>query len=453
LFQLSVKGAEETKVRLLSGGRARGITLPVAGLQEEADQRLRTRLSNGTRPPNWRQMQLDAREASATGRYEEAIVLCWTALEAACKQSLPDLAAYKSLTLGDLKARLKPRGAKGPYLSSEEVVGWAGIFDCLRTTAELVPVQSYHADSLTESVRRAYQMRNDVVHQGAPMSGSEAEHALDAIDFVLRALGLSQLSLPPRAPLQSWRDHFGRVHRQLEAWARRHTCRVILFNAARANRDHYIGEWWSIKIIGDDYLVEVDPEMPEEIAATLFLTAHDVVSALSTGMGPTLRVTSGGKELLVAGLLDALAAVVMESVFHANALHCRKGHGLPIVETARYCIQQILDRANRWGLNFGSEDVRHSVLAARLASYLAAVSLRDQNRLVQATGSQHAGLLERATTWAELMRTMQPQDDHTVCPVLRRIHDELLWLDSIVVDCPSEGASFGSRNWPLGQPK
>jgi hypothetical protein len=453
LFQLSVASGSTKQVHMVSTGRAGGITLPVVGLKDEAVQRLHSRLDAGRRPPTWRLIQLDAHEARATGRYEEAVVLGWTALEAACKQNLPHLAAREGLSLADLKACLGARRRnKEPFLSNEEVVRWASAPKCVGVTADLMPAQPYAPGSLAVSVLDAYEIRNDVVHRGARITKAIADRALEAVDFVLRALALDHLPPPTDEPLKSWRQHFGQVHRQLERWAAGYSGRVILFNAARANPDRYIEEWWDLRVAGNDYLVYLQPDVPEAIAATLLVLSNEVFTYQNMGSVPALRVTSGGKELLIAGLLIALADTTTRAVIRAKVLLGWRGRGLPVVATSKYAIQQILERGKLWGLNFDCDDVRYSTLPAELASYFAVLSSSDRKRFVEKLAGQNAGLAARAAAWAEILHSVGYEDDHAICDTLRYFHEELGWLDSIVVDCPVENASFGSRKWPFGKP-
>jgi len=452
LSQLRVRTGGGTWVSLVSAGRAGGITLPVAGVRDEADQALRAHLEGETRPPTWRMLQLDAHEARATGRYSEAVVLGWTALEAACRQNLPLLAATSGLTLAQLKDRLKPRYPKrGAYLSLEEVVEWSNSLRCIEATAELAPVQAYDAASLSESVRTAYQIRNRVVHQGVQVSSEVADQALAATDFVLWVVGLSQLAhTPDKDALRAWREHFGGAHPQLRLWAAHRGGRIILFNAARANPGSYTGEWWNLGIMGDDYFVYVAPDMPEPIAATLLLSMHDVFVEERLGQLPTLRGSKGA--FFVAGLQDRLVHSIQQSVLHSRALLKRRGHGLPIRGTTAYALEQILERVARWGLKFSADDGRHATLSARFAAYLALADSRDRDHFIKAVGRYNVPLAELTARWTDILMSIDPDDDHSLCPVLRRLHRTQLWLDSIVVDCPIEEASFGTRRRPLGQP-
>jgi hypothetical protein len=453
LAQLRVRTSGGTQASVLTAGRAGGITLPVAGLRDEAEQALRARLEGETRPPTWRMLQLDAHEARATGRYSEAVLLGWTALEAACRQNLPMLAATNGLTPTQLKERLRPRDSKrGPFLSGEEVVEWASSLNCIEATAELAPVQAYHPDSLSASVRRAYDIRNRVVHQGARIGAEVADEALAATDFVLWALGLSQLAhTSDNDPLQAWRSHFGRVHPQVRRWAGRRGGRVILFNAARANRGSYTGEWWNLGIVGDDYFVYVATDMPEPIAATLLLSMHDVFVEESLRRLPTLRATEGA--LFVTGLKHGLVRSIQQSVLHSRALLKRRGHGLPVCGTSTYALGQILKRVARGGLKFSPDDVRHASLSARFAAYLVLVDCGDRARFMKAIGRHNPSLAELTARWTDMFGLIDPRDDHSLCPVLRHLHGTQPWLDSIVVDCPIEEASFGTLRRPLGQPR
>ncbi|MFC1893438.1 hypothetical protein ACFLYR_05355 [Chloroflexota bacterium] len=83
LFCVSVE-SEGEHTEIGSWGRTGGITLPVSGVTAETEERLRYRLASNEQVLEWRMLQLDAEDALDLGKYEEAVLLGWGALEAAC---------------------------------------------------------------------------------------------------------------------------------------------------------------------------------------------------------------------------------------------------------------------------------------------------------------------------------------------------------------------------------
>ena len=75
----------------IGGGRSGGFTFSVAGLTAETVAELEGRLRVGQRMARWRAMELDAVDAYESGRYEDAVILIWTAVETAVK-TVPRLA-------------------------------------------------------------------------------------------------------------------------------------------------------------------------------------------------------------------------------------------------------------------------------------------------------------------------------------------------------------------------
>ena len=456
LFQLTVEQGEGVQAHLLSGARAGGMTLPVTGLQGEAIHQLRERLNIESRPAAWRLLQLDAREALAVARYEEAVILGWTALESACRRALPSLATARGLGVVDLRGALPPRrGGREPFLSKEEVVEWANALKCIELAGELSPAQPYYPDSVRESVRYAYETRNYVAHRGGRIGKDVAQRTLESVDFALGAIRPDRLVPHVDDPFEAWREYFGRVHPGLQRWGASLGGRVIPFNAMRANRGHYLAEWWELVIAGGDCLAYCKPDIPEPIAATLLFIAHNVFASMGTATAPTLRVTAGGKQLLIPGLLTALADSVNRAAIRAQVLLRAHGHGFPVVAAAKYAVKQVLERCRSWGVDFDVGDVRCATIPAELGSYLAVLAKKDRRhfRRELEASIDNTAFVCRSVAWAELMSSIDPLHEHGTCDILKRIHSHMSWLDSIVVDCPQEGTSYGSREWPLGKPE
>jgi hypothetical protein len=151
-------------------GHGQTFTHAVIGLKPEADSRLRAAIAGGQRPPVWRQIQLDARDALDLGRYEDCVVLGWAALEAACRRALPRLAHKVSLTPEGLVKALRRIGgttARETYSHEGVVRSVSAGLPIVELTAELVNPRIYDPASLRTSVEAAHRLRNVIVHQGA----------------------------------------------------------------------------------------------------------------------------------------------------------------------------------------------------------------------------------------------------------------------------------------------
>src|SRR5919202_1066927 len=151
-------------------GHGQTFTHAVIGLKPEADSRLRAAIAGGQRPPVWRQIQLDARDALDLGRYEDCVVLGWAALEAACRRALPGLAHKVSLTPEGLVKALRRIGgttARETYSHEGVVRSVSAGLPIVELTAELVNPRIYDPASLRTSVEAAHRLRNVIVHQGA----------------------------------------------------------------------------------------------------------------------------------------------------------------------------------------------------------------------------------------------------------------------------------------------
>ena len=117
----------------------------------------------------------------------------------------------------------------------------------------------------------------------------------------------------------------------------------------------------------------------------------------------------------------------------------------------RYTLQESMRRALEFyesptpGVTFSSNDVRMTTLPAHIAPYGAMADEEDWEGCVRGLREWHALFAERAERWAEILRTSSAKDPHALCEVARRVHFELMLLDSIHIDCPIEQRVYGSR--------
>jgi hypothetical protein len=209
LFQVSIEsGFEHTEVG--SQGRTGGITLPVTGLTDEVEERLRYRLSSREHVLEWRLLQLDAEDAFSLGRYEEAVLLAWSALETACRTETPRLARSAEVSAAELEQRIGGKPNKKIPFSPEEVVENAHIRQLVRVCCELART-GYDPVSLAMSARNVQHLRNVVIHRGIRLSVSQARRALETIRFLLDVLKLPTSRAPEPFDYWSWIEHFGKA--------------------------------------------------------------------------------------------------------------------------------------------------------------------------------------------------------------------------------------------------
>ena len=92
LFNLTVGMPGGSFQTAVGYARTRGIRTAMEGLTESGEEQLRSRLASYQPVASWRILSLDAADALDRGRYEEAVVLAWSALESGCRSALPRLA-------------------------------------------------------------------------------------------------------------------------------------------------------------------------------------------------------------------------------------------------------------------------------------------------------------------------------------------------------------------------
>ena len=57
----------------------------------------------------------------------------------------------------------------------------------------------------------------------------------------------------------------------------------------------------------------------------------------------------------------------------------------------------------------------------------------------------HAQISDEVVQVKNILTTLDPNEPHSMCDVLRSIHHRTIWLDSIVVRCPLERAEYGTQ--------
>lgn len=421
--------------------RSGGVRVATVGLQPAAQARLLTALASGNLPPVWRTLQLDALEALRTGRYNEAVILIWSALESGVRSALPGLAYGVGLRIGELDERLNvPRRARQPSLSLEESVERGTIERIIRTVAELRP-GAYDAASISRSVMGTARLRNRIVHQGVQIGGQEASREFDGIRFYLEQVPLRDVAPPP--PEHSWIARYGSISPSLLRFLEDHELRIVLANS---NQSGIITDWWDPERLARDLWIRVDPAIEAEVVEALAITNVEAWESARASSRARLHVSEEATEFLIAGMLHAQASRVEFCVARSMALRRTRPTAIAVEKTARYFVSRLVSEVVASNLVFQPDDVRSVSLAVELACFLAALPPDALQAELQALGARNDGLRRRAVLWATHLRAIDEDDPHTVCDALRAIHDStpFPWLDSIVVVCPQEGAIYGS---------
>ena len=231
LFNLTVGTLGGSFQTAVGYPRARGIRTAMVGLTDSGEVRLAGRLARYEPIAPWRVLDLDAADALDRGRYEEAVVLAWSALESGCRTALPRLAEQHRLDPSKTYLRLTGRERRSPPWSYEEAVNRPPspptVISIIRLTAELSQ-RAFSGGALAASVDRGYQLRNRIVHNGARLSPGSAREAVDSIRWCLHELGLPK-TVPVEAPnVNDWVGHFGEMSLPLDVLLGPHLGRLIV---------------------------------------------------------------------------------------------------------------------------------------------------------------------------------------------------------------------------------
>jgi hypothetical protein len=440
LYQVSVE-SESERTEIGSWGRTGGITLPCTGVTAETEQRLRDRLASREQVLEWRLLQMDAEDAFELGRYEEAVLLGWGALEAACRTETPRLARTAGVSAADLAQRVTGKSPKRPPFSREEVAEKANIRNLVRVCCELAGT-GYDPGSLAMSIRDAYHSRNVVTHRGIHLSRSQARCALDSINFVFNVLRLPTSRSPEQFDYQSWVEHFGKASIDFPQLLGTNEGRLVVFRAMHQTPPDPLTYWFQLERADNSFIVRIPEGVDEEVAAVLVVVTND---SYRYGAGQFPHLNANAPDFLIRGLLDEVAQATTGAVHWAHAGMVRAQEGLPIQRACDYAVDSIWRGFTRLGHTIDSGDARFIPLCTRIASYLLHVSAEAFQRFRQGMARSHGQISAEATHVKDILTAMDPSDHHSICDALRTIHCRTTWLDSIVVRCPLERAEYGTR--------
>jgi len=444
LYQVSVE-SECERIETGSQGRSGGITLPCTGVTAETEGRLRHRLASREQVCGWRLLQLDAEDAFELGRYEEAVLLGWGALEAACRTEIPRLARASGVTAAELAQRVAGKAPKKPPFSLEEVAEYPNVRGLVRVCCELAGT-SYDPGSLAESARNTQQLRNLVTHRGICLSRSQARRALDTTRFVLDVLRLPT-SQPPRPfDCQSWVKHFGKASVDFPQLLGTNEGRLVVIRTKHETPPDPLTYWFQLERAGNSFVVRIPEGVDEEVAAVLVVVTND---SFRYGSGHFPHLGINPPDFLIRGLLDEIAQTTTEAVHWAHAAMVRAQASLSIQNACDYAVDSIWRGFTRLNHTIDSTDTRFLPLCTRIASYLIHASAEAFERFRQEMARSHHQISDEAAQVKNILASMDPCDPHSMCNALRTIHGRTTWLDTIVVRCPLERVEYGTRKRTL----
>lgn len=444
LYQVSVESERERTVTG-SWGRTGGITLPCTGVTAEAEERLRHRLTSREQVLEWRLLQLEAEDAFDLGRYEEAVLLGWGALEAACRTEIPRLARAAGVSAAELARRVAGKAPKNPPFSPEEVAEYSYVRDLVRVCCELAGT-GYDPGSLAESARSAQRLRNVVTHRGIRLSRSQARRALDTIGFVLNVLRLPTSRPPEPFDYQSWAEHFGKASVDFPQLLDSSEGRLVVVRTRHENPPDPLSYWFQLERADNSFIVRLPEEVDEDVAATLVVVTND---SFRYGDGHFPHLAIRESPFLIRGLLEEAVRTTTQSVHWAHAGMVRAQAGLPVQLACDYAVNSIWKGFTRLNHTIDSGDARFLPLCTRIASYLVHASAEAFQRFRQGMARSHRQISDEAVQVKNILTALDPGDPHSMCDALRTIHHRTTWLDSIVVQCPIERAEYGTQKRAL----
>lgn len=445
LFQVSVESGIE-HVMMGSQGRTGGITLPVTGVTTEAEEKLRSRLKSREQVLEWRLLQLDAEDALSLGRYEEAVILGWSALESACRTEIPRLARAAGISAAELEQRVTGRSPTVVPFSLEEVAEKPNIRNLVRVCCELAGT-GYDSGSLAESARNTQHLRNIVIHRGIRLSGSQARRALETIRFLLSVLKLLTSRPPEPFDCRGWVEHFGKVSVDFPKLFNTTEGRLVIIRTRHENPPDPLTCWFQLERADSTFVVKIPEGIDEKVAAALVVIAND---SYLYGRGRLPHLGTNASSFLIPGLLEEAARTTNQAVHWAHASMVRARTGLSVQLACDYAVDSIWRGFTRLNHTIDSGDARFLPLCTRIASYLIHTSQNAFQRFRQGMTKSHRQISDEAVQVKNILSLMSPEDPHSICDALRAIHRRTLWLDSIVVRCPIERAEYGTRKRTLG---
>jgi hypothetical protein len=309
----------------------------------------------------------------------------------------------------------------------------------VEVAASLVDPQIYNAASVRSSVGLPFRLRNRIAHQGVRVTTQHAARALDAVNFVLdSALNLRNVA-PPPATL-SWQTKFGAVRPDVQQVVDESGLRLVVARLERGSFD--------MERIGGDLWVRVPDSISEPLAAAhlrcQWYCWHNR-SPEQPRLWPGQR--SGA---FLEGIVYEETELVDGMVCLAEAILVERRSNPAVDQMASDVLSKsVAEMAAQPQVDF--DDAALVMNAARMGAQFVAIPASARPAIIAPLETTQPAMHRLALSWSQAMSERNLDDPHSRCAVLRRIHHDAMWLDTILVVCPIEGIGYGSRSWPLDQ--
>lgn len=445
LFRVMVESAG-TGQAVLSWGRTQGVHNRVEGLTDAAEKAITARLDQGEQVSEWRLLYLDAEDAFSLGKYEQAVLLGWSALEVASRTATPIMARAAGLSPQGLRSRVDPGSKQIPF-SLEEVTERAPALDVVRVFCELANA-SHDPRTLAYSTKTAWHLRNVVTHRGVRISPGQARKALNAVRYVFLATRVPTCRSLGSFDDGPWREHFGTASLDMGRLLELNTGRVVPFKIWSGEEDP-LTNWFQLERSDDFLAVRFQEDMTESIAAALTIVTNDSYG-YGGGTLPSLVVSEHTPAMLISEVLNMTAGTVTEAVHWSHAGMVRAAAGLEIQPACDYAVDKIWRAFTRMGHTIEPRNTLFAAICTRIASYLFQASPQAFQRFRQGMAVRHRDIFDGSTEVMRILRSLEVGNAHSICQVLRQLHDHselqgsLFWLNTIVVRCPMERAEYGT---------
>ena len=340
----------------------------------------------------------------------------------------------------DLAQMVSDKNPKHPPFSLEEVVEGAYIRSLMRACCELAGT-GYDYGSLAESAGNAQHLRNVIIHRGVRISKPQSRRALDDIGFILNTLRLPTSRTPEPFDFQTWVEHFGTASVEFPKLLDIDEGRLVVIRTKRKTMSDPLSYWFEFERADNLFTVHLPEGINEQVAATLVVVTNDS-SLYDRRLFPHLIVRAS--DFFILGHLYTAAQSTTEAVHWAFASMARAQQGLAIPDACDYAIDSIWRGFTRLEHSIDKSDARFMPLCTRIASYLIHASEETFRRFREKMAGSHGQISDEVLQLKNILATLNPDDAHSICDVLRAIHRRTLWLDSIVVRCPIEEAEYGT---------
>jgi hypothetical protein len=205
---------------------------------------------------------------------------------------------------------------------------------------------------------------------------------------------------------------------------------------------------FDMEMIGRDLWIRVPDTMPEPEAAAHLRTQWYCWHSRGSGQAQLWPGEQSG--VFLEGLVYREAETVDAAVCLAEALAIERRTNAAAEQMSADILRRgISEMAAQPRIDPNS--VALVMNAAQMAAHLAVMPDSARDPAVAPLQATQPDMHRLVLAWAKTMSDRDLSDPHSRCGVLRRIHADALWGDTILVACPIERIAYGSRAWPIDQ--